>query len=457
MKSKTSTETIITHSNDLIESRMGKLTLLQMKFWLYVIGMVDNTDDTDTCYRIWKKDFLLDVGGKKGMERYMELRTSIKRLQSVVITLKNGDEEVDTHLLNDVSWNIKKPYIDVTIPDVLKPHIYRLKSEYTMYNLLNVVEMTSIFGIRLYQLLKQYERIGKRGFDLIDLKYKLNVEDKYKDYYMFKKRILNVGVKEINLKSDIEVDYDEIKKGKGVVGIKFSIRKNIKKSKEITKQITELSKGKKVPLTRLRESNPKYYDMLHSLGMTDSLISRTMNNNSYDYVRYIVLRVKEESRLGKVKNVGGYVNVCIVEDFFLSDYNKSIRIKKSEEKNKNILKRKETQQIVLSQTHKLFIKEKNSKVDEVIQIMNEDTYLDDFLLSVEDNGLYNNIVSNIRNEGTNGYYSYKEYVTLKIMGETYSSFPRWFKTKYGIDIFHKDGEWMVKGNMDKFIKLFGES
>ena len=89
MKSKVSTETIITHSNDLIESRMGKLTLLQMKFWLYVIGMVDNTDDTDTCYRIWKKDFLLDVGGKKGMERYMELRTSIKRLQSVVITLKN--------------------------------------------------------------------------------------------------------------------------------------------------------------------------------------------------------------------------------------------------------------------------------------------------------------------------------------------------------------------------------
>ena len=84
-------ETLIVQSNDLIESKFD-LSLNQLKLWLYVVSMIDYNDTEITRYRVFKKDFLVDIGDVRGT-RYTELRKSIKDIQSKVITRIDRDWE----------------------------------------------------------------------------------------------------------------------------------------------------------------------------------------------------------------------------------------------------------------------------------------------------------------------------------------------------------------------------
>jgi len=444
---------LIVQSNDLVEAKIP-LTLNEIKLWLYVVSMVDYDDDDTTTYRMYKKDFLEVIGDEKG-GGYTQLRKNINKIQTKLITLKEGDDEIDTALLGSSLWNSNKPYVDITIDDKLKPHILRLKEKYTMYSLINVMGLKSIFSIRIYQLLKQYEVMGRRLFRLEDLKYKLAIDGSYRDYFMFKKRVLNVAVKEINDKTDIMVGYAEIKKQKKVISIEFDIQKDKARGRELQSSLNKKTNSEKMTVNRLRLSNEKYFDMLKGIGMTDFAIRRIMDKNEYPYVKYVVNRVKEDNRLGKVNNVGGYVKVSIEEDFYLNDYHQNIIIKKNKEDREKVLMKKRNEDLILDKTEALWIKEMEGCRAEVMELMENDIHLDDFLLSIDDNPMFRTIIRDYKTEGTMGYFNYKTFLTSKILGEEATDFRMWFKKKYDIDIHKKGGEWVVVGDVSRLFKMFG--
>jgi len=87
-----------------------------------------------------------------------------------------------------------------------------LKEKFTSYQLENVVRLNSVYSIRIYELLKQYERIRKRKLTLEELRYFLGIEkDKYIQYGHLKNKVLLVAQKEINEKTDIQFTFNEIK------------------------------------------------------------------------------------------------------------------------------------------------------------------------------------------------------------------------------------------------------
>ncbi len=61
-------------------------------------------------------------------------------------------------------------FIDVSFHPVMKPFLLSLKSHFTAYDARNILKLPSTYSIRIYELLKQYERIGQRRFDLQELK-----------------------------------------------------------------------------------------------------------------------------------------------------------------------------------------------------------------------------------------------------------------------------------------------
>jgi len=85
--------------------------------------------------------------------------------------------------------------------------------------------MKSTYSIRIYQLLKQYEKIGKRKFELEELQNILEVPKSFYRYSQFKQKILTVALNELFEYSDIYFTYKEIKTGKKVTGLEFEIIK----------------------------------------------------------------------------------------------------------------------------------------------------------------------------------------------------------------------------------------
>lgn len=134
-------------------------------------------------------------------------------------------------------WVDKIGYIDdlgcvelVFASDVI-PLITRLEARYTEYELKQVVGLQSEYAIRLYELVIQWRSVGKTNLiSLAELREKLGLVDEYKRIEAFKRRVLDLAVKQINEHTDITVNYEQHKQGRVITG--FTFRFKVKKDKK---------------------------------------------------------------------------------------------------------------------------------------------------------------------------------------------------------------------------------
>lgn len=118
---------------------------------------------------------------------------------------------------------------------LLKPFLLELSSKFTSYKLANVVKLKSTYAIRIYELLKQYEDLKERTISLENLRYYLDAMDVYPNYANFKQRVLKPSQKELEQKTDISFEFEEIKIGRKVHKIRFIIRSKKKKDNDLVR------------------------------------------------------------------------------------------------------------------------------------------------------------------------------------------------------------------------------
>lgn len=104
------------------------------------------------------------------------------------------------------------------------------KNLFSKYALEQTVLLKSGYSVRLYELLAQWITAKKTPvFELETFRGQLGLADnEYKAMSDFKRRILDLAVKEINEKTDLIVSYEQEKDGKTVTGFKFKVFKNKK-------------------------------------------------------------------------------------------------------------------------------------------------------------------------------------------------------------------------------------
>ena len=97
-----------------------------------------------------------------------------------------------------------------------------------MYVILNLLIMRGLQGkysSALYELLQDYKKLGKLHIEVKVLRKILGVAaGQYKVFTMFKKRILDISVSEINEKTDLKVTYSLERQGRKVVAVHFQMR-----------------------------------------------------------------------------------------------------------------------------------------------------------------------------------------------------------------------------------------
>ena len=77
--------------------------------------------------------------------------------------------------------------------------------------------------------LKKWEPNGQWECDLDSLRDKVGAIPKsYSVYGNFKKKALEPSIKEINEKTDLQITYEEVKKGRKVESIKFYIKSKVR-------------------------------------------------------------------------------------------------------------------------------------------------------------------------------------------------------------------------------------
>lgn len=219
---------LVTKSNMLIEANY-KLGVVEQKIILCLASNIQPTDSDFKTYTLPIREFN-KLLGLKGNPKYTELRKITKDLMQKVFEVRIRKKVIQVAWLSYVAYNESEGTIDIRFDPFLRPYLLELKREFTSYKLENVVKLKSSYAIRIYELLKQYEKLKERTFHIADLRKILGAEDIYPAYGNFKQRVLIPAQKELQKKTDINFEIEEIKTGRRVEKVKFIIVKDHKKT-----------------------------------------------------------------------------------------------------------------------------------------------------------------------------------------------------------------------------------
>lgn len=121
--------------------------------------------------------------------------------------------------------------LTLRLSDEIKPYVLELEKWFTQYQLKNILEFSSYYAIRLYELIKC--RDGELNntqfeieFTIEELRVYLNCEKKYSVFREFRRNVIDVAVREINDKSDIWVNPTYKKTGRKLTSVIFETHAN---------------------------------------------------------------------------------------------------------------------------------------------------------------------------------------------------------------------------------------
>jgi plasmid replication initiation protein len=242
-------KSLVVQHNKIVEAKY-KLSVGEQRLVKLLVSMIEKNDADFKVYQISIKH-LSDLLGLSDNDFYRKVKEISKKLISNVLVFKDASgRELQVSWLSSAEYIEKMGIVELEFSPKLKPFLLHLKNHFTAYELGNVINLKHTYSIRIYELLKQYERIGKRRFLVEDLRNLLMVgKDEYVRYRDFKRWVLQVAQKELSEKTDIAFDWKEEKVRRVCVALEFIItpqkRPRNNKEKQGGKNTTVVE-GKKV-------------------------------------------------------------------------------------------------------------------------------------------------------------------------------------------------------------------
>ena len=222
----------VVKSNSLIEAR-SRLTLAEHKLLSCMIAEISSDDTENYKFNFNAQELAKKLGYTDTSDAYREIGKVVKKLQDrrVQYTDRNTGTEIICRWVAGATFNRREGVVKVAFYDDLVPVLFGLKKYFTKIKLEQALSFRSRFSFRIYELLKEFQGIGKRTMEITELREKVGLEEgALRQWNDFKRRVLEIAKKEINKKSDIEIAYTPKKRGRKYHSIEFKIRKNRRKT-----------------------------------------------------------------------------------------------------------------------------------------------------------------------------------------------------------------------------------
>jgi plasmid replication initiation protein len=257
----------VRQSNALIEASYT-LALNEYRALVYCMSKINQFTTTvspHTFYDVSAADYSEYYGLKK-KSTLKELRRVAKSLLTRIINIDKTPDNKPMQKVLSTTWVAGVMYdesnqkLAMCFSAPIIPYIHNLKVFYTIKYLANIRKLSNLYAARIYDYCLQYLNIGTREFNLSVLKKELGVDNKYKEIYNLKKKLLEPALKDVNKNTDIYVEYETIKSGVKVTGIRFNFTsKKIKVDSALIKKEAEPGESYKAAKARLEK---KYKDFI---------------------------------------------------------------------------------------------------------------------------------------------------------------------------------------------------
>lgn len=395
---------LIRKANELVEARY-KFDIWETRVFAYMLTLIKYNDTDFNEYKINTGDIIREFNLHDSGKVYDSIKNASEKLLDkkveILRTTTEGKKELfKTHLVASTAnpeEGAGDDYIKLSFHPALRPFLLELKERYLVYDIRNILSLTSIYSVRLFELLKQYQKIGKRKFGVDELKTLLSIEpNEYQLYGHFKGVIKRAEI-DLEKFTDIYFHFEEEVYKKKVIAITFNIYDNVKNQRSKPNTENDLSRvvqanisiDKNIEINRIYEKVNKYVSKLQVKKWVRDIPLAQIEAGIIYTINYIQAG-------NTVENIGGFLNTMVqTPNLFDKFEEKKTNVKKVTKKQQNIIGQLESKKIEFqqvredletkSQALEISILSKNPSLNQIINTKIQGNSFYDTKKSFEDN------------------------------------------------------------------------
>lgn len=313
---------IVTKSNKLITCNYD-LSLQEQKIILTLASMVQPQDTEFKEYEFKIKDFI-KLLGVQGQNKYTELPKITKELKKKVFEIREGTDILQVSWLGGVRYKTKEGILILKLDSGLKPYMLEIKELYISYKLDNILSLKSKYSIRIYEILKSNLFKKYIEIELEEIKKMFGIKGKsYNVYQNLKNKIILQAQKELNEKTDISFEFEEIKTGRKVTSLKFYIKSNKPKVSSKPLLIPNYADNEVCATTEYKSTNEEEKRSTGLINEIKAMFKEELKGlevkNLLDAAKGDLKIIKEKYEIAKVtpniNNIVGWVIDAIKRDY----------------------------------------------------------------------------------------------------------------------------------------------
>ena len=228
---------LVKKRNALNEMRAKDMTLQELRFLSIYLSKINKDDESTRCVSFPLDDFqaVMDIVRLDIVHIKKVTDKLLGRVVSVPVENDKGNVigynsfqlfKECTVVTDDPSGG----YVEIDAHDKALPLMFLYKEKYFTYKLSNALRVKSSNQIRMYELLKQYEKIGSRILSVEELRRQIGIKEKeYPRFGDFRISVLDACQKALAEYTDIKYTYESYgKKGQGgkILSLRLIILKN---------------------------------------------------------------------------------------------------------------------------------------------------------------------------------------------------------------------------------------
>lgn len=222
---------LVEKRNVLNQIRKNSMTLQELRLFSIYLAKINARDISTRTLKFSLKNFceIMEIRADVG-----QIRGNMHHLLQQIVDIPNDDGTrgfTSIQLFKECKISQDKEtgqwFFEISAHDKAVPYMFDFKEKYFTYELWNVLRLKSTNQLRIYEILKQYQYIGKRQLSLTELRELLCIAPKeYPRWSDFKTYVLDACQKALAEQTDITFTYEPIRTGHKFTAVTFFIQKN---------------------------------------------------------------------------------------------------------------------------------------------------------------------------------------------------------------------------------------
>lgn len=260
---------VVVKANSLIEASY-RLSIDEVRILALTIGTMDPRSD-QKIFDFTVADFVREFPEISMDNAYKQIQGAIKRIYDRSVRTEDNHRVTEFRWVSSRTYFKKEGRFRIAMTDEVMPYLTQLKGQFAQYQLKNIAYFNSVHSIRIYELVTQYRNVGSREITVEDLKKWLQVEENYPRWNNFKARVLDTAIAEINEKSDLFIKVEQIRRGRKIYALNFTIQIKQNTVKKELKRPKFPHKNKYGKFVKLDRQNPKMSNHEYGVWAKDCL------------------------------------------------------------------------------------------------------------------------------------------------------------------------------------------